>query len=60
MSRPAMVAGRAGPKIRISAHTSPHGSGTMRRGDELFLENLKRFLAGEKVLNEATKSEVGL
>jgi phosphoglycerate dehydrogenase-like enzyme len=48
------------PKIRVSAHTSPHGSGTMRRGDELFLENLKRFLAGEKVLNEATKAEVGL
>lgn len=48
------------PKIRVSAHTSPHGSGTMRRGDELFLENLKRYLAGEKVLNEATKAEVGL
>jgi phosphoglycerate dehydrogenase-like enzyme len=48
------------PKIHISAHTSPNGSGTMRRGDELFLENLKRYLAGEKVLNEATKAEVGL
>ena len=48
------------PKVHISAHTSPNGSGTMRRGDELFLENLKRYLAGEKVLNEATKAEVGL
>lgn len=48
------------PKVRVSAHTSPHGSGTMRRGDELFLENLKRYLAGEKVLNEATRAEVGL
>jgi phosphoglycerate dehydrogenase-like enzyme len=48
------------PKIRVSAHTSPNGSGTMRRGDELFLENLKRYLAGENVLNEATKAEVGL
>jgi phosphoglycerate dehydrogenase-like enzyme len=48
------------PKVRISAHTSPFGSGTMRRGDELFLENLKRYRAGEQVLNEATKAEVGL
>lgn len=48
------------PKVRVSAHTSPFGSGTVRRGDELFLENLKRYLAGDKVLNEATKAEVGL
>lgn len=48
------------PKVRVSAHTSPGGSGTMRRGDELFLENLRRFRAGEQVLNEATKAEVGL
>jgi phosphoglycerate dehydrogenase-like enzyme len=48
------------PKVHVSAHTSPAGSGTVGRGDELFLENLKRYLAGEKVLNEATKAEVGL
>lgn len=48
------------PKVRVSAHTSPFGSGTVGRGDELFLENLKRYLAGEPVLNEATKAEVGL
>jgi phosphoglycerate dehydrogenase-like enzyme len=48
------------PKIHVSAHTSPNGSGTMRRGDELFLENLRRYLKGEPVLNEATKAEVGL
>jgi phosphoglycerate dehydrogenase-like enzyme len=48
------------PKIRISAHTSPFGSGTPRRGDELFLENLKRYLKGEALLNEATRAEVGL
>jgi phosphoglycerate dehydrogenase-like enzyme len=48
------------PKIRVTAHTSPHGSGTMGRGDALFLENFRRFLGGEKVLNEATKAEVGL
>jgi phosphoglycerate dehydrogenase-like enzyme len=48
------------PKIRVSAHTSPHGSGTIGRGDELFLENLRRYLKGERLLNEATKAEVGL
>jgi phosphoglycerate dehydrogenase-like enzyme len=48
------------PKIRVSAHTSHFGMGTMGRGDDLFLENLRRYLAGEKLLNEATKAEVGL
>lgn len=48
------------PKVRVSAHTSHFGTGTMGRGDELFLENLKRYLAGDKLLNEATKAEVGL
>jgi phosphoglycerate dehydrogenase-like enzyme len=48
------------PKVHVSAHTSPNGSGTVRRGDELFLENLRRYLKGEPVLNEATKAEVGL
>ncbi len=48
------------PKVQVSAHTSPNGSGTMRRGDELFLENLRRYLKGEQILNEATRAEVGL
>jgi phosphoglycerate dehydrogenase-like enzyme len=48
------------PKIRVTAHTSHFGHGTMGRGDTLFLDNLKRFLAGEPLLNEASKSEVGL
>jgi phosphoglycerate dehydrogenase-like enzyme len=48
------------PKVRISGHTSNAGSGTPGRGDTLFLENLKRYLAGEALLNEAHKSEVGL
>jgi hypothetical protein len=30
------------------------------RGDELFLENLRRYLAKEPLLNEAHPSEVGL
>jgi phosphoglycerate dehydrogenase-like enzyme len=48
------------PKVRLSGHTSNSGSGTPGRGDVLFLENLKRYLAGEPLLNEAHKSEVGL
>ena len=50
----------AHPQIHVSAHTSPNGSGTPGRGDDLFLENLKRYLAGDKLLNEAQRSEVGL
>ncbi len=48
------------PQVRVSAHTSNSGRGTLGRGDELFLENLKRFLAGERLINEASPSEVGL
>jgi len=48
------------PKVRLSGHTSNSGNGTAARGDTLFLDNLKRYLAGEPLLNEAAKSEVGL
>lgn len=48
------------PRVRVTAHASNAGDGTLRRGDELFLENLRRFLAGETLLNEASPSEVGL
>jgi phosphoglycerate dehydrogenase-like enzyme len=48
------------PKVRVSAHTSNSGDGNVGRGDDLFLENLRRYLAGEPLLNEADPSEVGL
>jgi phosphoglycerate dehydrogenase-like enzyme len=48
------------PKVRVSAHTSNSGDGNLGRGDELFLENLRRYLAGEPLLNEADPGEVGL
>ena len=48
------------PKVRVSAHTSNSGDGNAARGDELFLENLRRYLAKEPLLNEAHPSEVGL
>lgn len=48
------------PKVRVTAHTSNSGDGNLGRGDELFLENLRRYLGREPLLNEADKSEVGL
>jgi phosphoglycerate dehydrogenase-like enzyme len=48
------------PKVRVSAHTSNAGDGNVGRGDDLFLENLRRYLAGEPLLNEAQPREVGL
>jgi phosphoglycerate dehydrogenase-like enzyme len=48
------------PKVRVSAHTSNSGDGNLARGDELFLDNLRRYLAREPLRNEADPSEVGL
>lgn len=48
------------PKVRVTAHTSNSGQGTPGRGDDLFVANLQKFLAGEPLLNEATPREVGL
>ena len=48
------------PKVRVSAHTSNSGDGNLARGDDLFLENLRRYLAKEPLLNEADPGEVGL
>jgi phosphoglycerate dehydrogenase-like enzyme len=48
------------PKVRVTAHSSNSGDGNLGRGDELFLENLRRYLAKEPLLNEADPSEVGL
>ena len=47
-------------KVRVSAHCSNAGDGVRARGDALFLENLRRYRAGEALLNEAHRSEVGL
>jgi phosphoglycerate dehydrogenase-like enzyme len=48
------------PQVRVTAHTSNSGHGIRRRGDELFLDNLARFLAGDELRNEAAPFEVGL
>ena len=48
------------PKVRVSGHCSNAGDGVLARGDELFLENLRHYRAGEPLLGEALRSEVGL
>ncbi|MDB5471493.1 MAG: hypothetical protein JWR84_3053 [Caulobacter sp.] len=48
------------PRVQVTAHCSAAGDGVVRRGDQLFLENLRRYRAGEPLLNEAHPSEVGL
>lgn len=39
-------------RVAVTGHTSAFGSGTRERGDELFLENVERFLSGERLRNE--------
>jgi phosphoglycerate dehydrogenase-like enzyme len=48
------------PQVRVSAHTSNSGDGVQPRADIQFIENLERYLAGESLMNEADRSEVGL
>lgn len=44
------------PKIRISGHTSAVGSGTVARGDQLFLDNLSLYARGDGLINEVDES----
>jgi phosphoglycerate dehydrogenase-like enzyme len=40
------------PKIRVTAHASNAGDKVMGRGDDLFLQNLRLYLAGQPLVNE--------
>jgi len=46
------------PKVRVTAHASNLGSGTPRRGDELFLDNLQRYLRGGELRNPAKRDDL--
>jgi phosphoglycerate dehydrogenase-like enzyme len=48
----------AHPQVRVTAHTSAAGSGTIPRGDKLFMNNLKRYAAGEPLLNEVSTNSL--
>ncbi|MGH7074968.1 MAG: NAD(P)-dependent oxidoreductase [Stellaceae bacterium] len=39
------------PKVRLTSHTSSAGHRTLARADNFFLENLRRFEAGEELLS---------
>jgi hypothetical protein len=44
--------------VVVTAHTSPAGDGQQARGDALFLENLRRYMAGHELLNLADPADV--
>lgn len=46
------------PKVRLTPHTSFAGSGGRARWDELFLDNLTRFVKGEPILSEVPPSDI--
>lgn len=48
------------PKVRVTPHASNRGALTGERGDALFLENLRRYLAGETLLNPVNPADIGV
>ena len=48
----------AHPRVSLTPHSSGMSAGNAPRNDELFLENLRRYLAREAMLNEADPKDV--
>ncbi|HEX2594289.1 MAG TPA: D-2-hydroxyacid dehydrogenase [Rhizomicrobium sp.] len=46
------------PRVFLTPHASPIGTGLSARGDETFLENLRRYTKGEPMMNLADPKEV--
>ena len=46
------------PRVTMTPHSSPNGSGLSARSDALFLDNLGRFLGGQPMLNQVSAQEV--
>ena len=42
--------------VRVTAHTSATGGGTIARGDRQFLDNLALYAAGKRLINEVDES----
>jgi phosphoglycerate dehydrogenase-like enzyme len=47
------------PRVTVTAHAAALGSGVVARTDALFLKNLRRFTAGDTLLNDVTASLSG-
>ena len=48
------------PKVRVTPHASNRGELTGERGDALFLENLRLYLAGEPLRNQVRPADIGV
>jgi phosphoglycerate dehydrogenase-like enzyme len=46
------------PRVTLTPHASPIGSGLAARSDRVFLDNLARFLGGEALENQVSAQEV--
>ena len=46
------------PKVTLTPHSSGMSLGNAARNDVLFLDNLRRFVAGEPLAHEATAEDV--
>jgi phosphoglycerate dehydrogenase-like enzyme len=46
------------PGVSMTSHTSYSGSGVRARWEELFLDNLPRFVNGEKLINEVNPADL--
>lgn len=46
------------PKVRLTPHTSFAGSGGRTRWDELFLDNVSRFVKGEPIWSEVDPKDI--
>ena len=46
------------PKVRITPHTSFAGNGVQGRWDQLFLDNLSRFVNGQALLSEVDPKDI--
>ncbi|HEY0106018.1 MAG TPA: D-2-hydroxyacid dehydrogenase [Rhizomicrobium sp.] len=46
------------PRVTLTAHTSALSAGAEARAEDLFLDNLGRYIAGQPLLNEVTAAEM--
>ena len=46
------------PQVRVTSHTSFAGSGVRGRWDQLFLDNIQRFVKGDTLLNEVDPKDL--